>query len=206
MGAETSCRQWNLGRAPGAAVPRRLRAAALDDAERLLRTALREPDARATSRVQPRDTVGTVTHTSETAARRWRCAGWSSGSTRRSRWPASISTCRPARSSGCWGPTAPARPPPCRWRSGCCGPTPARPTCSGHNVWADPVEAKRRLGVLPDGVRMFDRLSGPELLAYTGLLRGMDAGRGRRARPRPARRARAWPTPAAPWWSTTRPA
>jgi ABC-2 type transport system ATP-binding protein len=44
----------------------------------------------------------------------------------------------------------------------------------GHDVWADPVEAKRRLGVLPDGVRMFDRLSGPELLAYTGLLRGMD--------------------------------
>jgi ABC-2 type transport system ATP-binding protein len=44
----------------------------------------------------------------------------------------------------------------------------------GHNVWADPVEAKRRLGVLPDGVRMFDRLSGSELLAYTGLLRGMD--------------------------------
>jgi ABC-2 type transport system ATP-binding protein len=41
-------------------------------------------------------------------------------------------------------------------------------------VWSDPVEAKRRLGVLPDGVRMFDRLSGPELLAYTGLLRGMD--------------------------------
>ena len=46
----------------------------------------------------------------------------------------------------------------------------------GHNVWSDPVEAKRRLGVLPDGVRMFDRLSGPELLAYTGLLRGMDPG------------------------------
>jgi ABC-2 type transport system ATP-binding protein len=44
----------------------------------------------------------------------------------------------------------------------------------GHDVWADPVEAKRRLGVLPDGVRMFDRLTGPELLAYTGLLRGMD--------------------------------
>jgi len=44
----------------------------------------------------------------------------------------------------------------------------------GHDVWADPVEAKRRLGVLPDGVRLFDRLTGPELLAYTGLLRGMD--------------------------------
>jgi len=45
----------------------------------------------------------------------------------------------------------------------------------GHDVWADPVTAKRRLGVLPDGVRMFDRLTGAELLAYTGLLRGMDA-------------------------------
>jgi len=44
----------------------------------------------------------------------------------------------------------------------------------GHDVWADPVEAKRRLGVLPDGVRMFDRLTGAELLAYTGLLRGMN--------------------------------
>ncbi|MFB9234550.1 ABC transporter ATP-binding protein [Plantactinospora siamensis] len=44
----------------------------------------------------------------------------------------------------------------------------------GHEVWADPIEAKRLLGVLPDGVRLFDRLTGPELLAYHGLLRGMD--------------------------------
>jgi ABC-2 type transport system ATP-binding protein len=43
----------------------------------------------------------------------------------------------------------------------------------GHDVWSDPVEAKRRLGALPDSVRMFDRLTGSELLAYTGLLRGM---------------------------------
>ncbi|NYF55944.1 ABC transporter ATP-binding protein [Micromonospora purpureochromogenes] len=44
----------------------------------------------------------------------------------------------------------------------------------GHDVWADPVGAKRLLGVLPDGVRLFDRLTGAELLAYHGLLRGMD--------------------------------
>ncbi|GAA2634153.1 ABC transporter ATP-binding protein [Dactylosporangium fulvum] len=43
----------------------------------------------------------------------------------------------------------------------------------GHDVWSDPVEAKRRLGALPDSARMFDRLSGSELLAYTGLLRGL---------------------------------
>jgi ABC-2 type transport system ATP-binding protein len=52
-------------------------------------------------------------------------------------------------------------------------PSQGRAYVLGHDVWADPVEAKRRLGVLPDSVRMFDRLSGPELLAYQGLLRGM---------------------------------
>src|ERR1700761_5945180 len=44
----------------------------------------------------------------------------------------------------------------------------------GYDVWRDPPAAKSRLGVLPDGVRLFDRLTGPELLAYQGLLRGMD--------------------------------
>jgi ABC-2 type transport system ATP-binding protein len=54
-------------------------------------------------------------------------------------------------------------------------PTKGRAYVLGRDVWADPIEAKRLLGVLPDGVRMFDRLSGPELLAYQGLLRGMRA-------------------------------
>jgi ABC-2 type transport system ATP-binding protein len=45
----------------------------------------------------------------------------------------------------------------------------------GHDVWRAPNQAKRLLGVLPDAVRMFDRLTGLELLTYTGLLRGMPA-------------------------------
>src|SRR5688500_14750490 len=44
----------------------------------------------------------------------------------------------------------------------------------GHDVWTDPVRAKQLLGVMPDGARLFDRLNGAELLAYHGLLRGMD--------------------------------
>ncbi|WP_345751638.1 ABC transporter ATP-binding protein [Microbacterium rhizophilus] len=43
----------------------------------------------------------------------------------------------------------------------------------GADVWRDPAAAKGRMGVLPDGVRMFDRLTGSELLRYTGLLHGM---------------------------------
>jgi ABC-2 type transport system ATP-binding protein len=41
----------------------------------------------------------------------------------------------------------------------------------GYDVWADPASAKALMGVLPDGVRLFDRLTGKELLRYIGLLR-----------------------------------
>lgn len=44
----------------------------------------------------------------------------------------------------------------------------------GTDVWRDPARAKALLGVLPDGLRTFDRLSGLDLVAYSGLLRGLD--------------------------------
>ncbi len=44
----------------------------------------------------------------------------------------------------------------------------------GVDIWQDPARAKALLGVLPDGVRLFDRLTGRELITYAGLLRGMD--------------------------------
>ncbi|UKJ64233.1 ABC transporter ATP-binding protein [Cellulosimicrobium cellulans] len=44
----------------------------------------------------------------------------------------------------------------------------------GTDLWADPVAGKRQLGVLPDGVRLFDRLTGAQLVTYAGLLRGLD--------------------------------
>jgi ABC-2 type transport system ATP-binding protein len=43
----------------------------------------------------------------------------------------------------------------------------------GADVWQDPVAVKARIGVLPEGLRLFERLSGHELLAYTGRLRGI---------------------------------
>ncbi|MFJ8972098.1 MULTISPECIES: ABC transporter ATP-binding protein [Streptomyces] len=47
---------------------------------------------------------------------------------------------------------------------------------AGHDVWTDPVEVKSRIGVLPEGLRLFERLSGRELLAYNGRLRGLPGG------------------------------
>lgn len=43
----------------------------------------------------------------------------------------------------------------------------------GIDVWGDPVRAKAAMGVLPDGLRLFERLSGTELLSYLGRLRGL---------------------------------
>jgi ABC-2 type transport system ATP-binding protein len=40
-----------------------------------------------------------------------------------------------------------------------------------RDVWTDPAAAKALMGVLPDGLRLFDRLTGGELLRYIGLLR-----------------------------------
>jgi len=45
----------------------------------------------------------------------------------------------------------------------------------GVDVWAQPQQAKSLLGVLADGVRLFDRLSGLQLVTYAGRLRGMPA-------------------------------
>ncbi len=46
-------------------------------------------------------------------------------------------------------------------------------TVHGADVWRDPAAAKRQMGVLPDRLRLFDRLTGTQLLYYAGVLRGL---------------------------------
>jgi ABC-2 type transport system ATP-binding protein len=43
----------------------------------------------------------------------------------------------------------------------------------GVDVWADPVAAKRMIGNLADGVRLFDRLTGEQLITYTAMMFGL---------------------------------
>jgi ABC-2 type transport system ATP-binding protein len=50
---------------------------------------------------------------------------------------------------------------------------------NGLNVWADPPAAKASIGVVPAEARLFDRLSGEELLEYAGRLRGLPVGEAR---------------------------
>ncbi|WP_219507670.1 ABC transporter ATP-binding protein [Nonomuraea ceibae] len=53
-------------------------------------------------------------------------------------------------------------------------PDAGRAEIFGVDVWADAPAAKRLIGVLPDGLALPERLTGRELLRFTGLLRGMD--------------------------------
>jgi ABC-2 type transport system ATP-binding protein len=59
----------------------------------------------------------------------------------------------------------------------CCGllrPDAGRVVAAGHDVWEDPIGAKRVLGVVNDPLLLFERLSGREHLRYTGALRLLD--------------------------------
>jgi ABC-2 type transport system ATP-binding protein len=51
---------------------------------------------------------------------------------------------------------------------------------NGIDVWADgPRAAKAVIGVVPDQARLFERLSGAEVLEYAGRLRGLPAAEAR---------------------------
>lgn len=45
----------------------------------------------------------------------------------------------------------------------------------GIDIWKEPIQAKKLIGVLPDGLSMPERLTGREVLTYFGLLRGLSA-------------------------------
>src|SRR5258708_35451931 len=50
---------------------------------------------------------------------------------------------------------------------------------NGLDVWADPVAAKAVIGVVTAEARLFERLSGEEMLEYAGRLRGLPVAEAR---------------------------
>ena len=75
---------------------------------------------------------------------------------------------------GIVGPNGAGKTTTLRMATGLLRPDGGSATVDGIDVWAHPVEAKRRMGVLPEQLQLFDRLAASELLTYVGLLRGMD--------------------------------
>ena len=83
---------------------------------------------------------------------------------------------------GVVGPNGAGKPTTLSMATGLLVPDAGEVRVHGVDVWRSPAQAAPLLGVLPDRMRLFDRLTGPELISYAGLLRGMapDVVRGRR--------------------------
>ena len=58
-------------------------------------------------------------------------------------------------------------------------PDAGRIVINGLDVWADPSAAKAVIGVVPAEARLFERLSGEEVLEYAGRLHGLPAAEAR---------------------------
>ena len=75
---------------------------------------------------------------------------------------------------GVVGPNGAGKTTTLRMMTGLLRPDAGRVIIDGIDVWANPIAAKERIGVLPDDLRLFDRLTGEEFLTYIGRMRRMD--------------------------------
>ena len=75
---------------------------------------------------------------------------------------------------GVVGPNGAGKTTTLSMATGLLEPDAGRVLIHGYDLWREPEKAKPLLGVLPDGLRTFDRLTGSELISYAGLVRGLD--------------------------------
>jgi ABC-2 type transport system ATP-binding protein len=74
---------------------------------------------------------------------------------------------------GLVGPNGAGKTTTLSMATGLLAPEAGQALVHGIDVWRDPVTAKGMLGNLADGVKLFDRLTGEQLVTYNGLLFGI---------------------------------
>jgi ABC-2 type transport system ATP-binding protein len=79
----------------------------------------------------------------------------------------------PGSFAGLVGPNGAGKTTSLSMMTGLLRPDSGRIVINGVDVWADPVSAKAIIGVVPAESRLFERLSGEELLEYAGRLRSL---------------------------------
>ena len=81
--------------------------------------------------------------------------------------------------AGLVGPNGAGKTTSLSMMTGLLRPDGGQVSVNGLDVWEDPPAAKAIMGVVPAEVRLFERLSGAELLEYSGRLRGLPAAEAR---------------------------
>lgn len=75
---------------------------------------------------------------------------------------------------GFLGPNGAGKSTTIRMLTGLLEPTAGRIVILGTDLQQDPVEVKRQIGVVPEGLALFDRLTGSEYLHFVARMYGLD--------------------------------
>ena len=74
---------------------------------------------------------------------------------------------------GFLGPNGAGKSTTIKMLTGLLGPTSGKIQILGRDLSLEPLEVKRRIGVVPEDLNLFERLTGAEMLAFTGRMYGL---------------------------------
>jgi ABC-2 type transport system ATP-binding protein len=74
---------------------------------------------------------------------------------------------------GFLGPNGAGKSTTIRMLTGLLAPTSGTVRVLGRDIAIEPLEVKRRIGVVPEDLNLFERLTGAEMLAFTGRMYGL---------------------------------